>query len=165
MKFSLKFGVLLMILWLSCCASNNSVQNSDSIKEEPLKISGLASVTKVEVPGNENTYTFNVTVLSPDTGCDQYADWWEVLDLEGNLIYRRILAHSHVGEQPFTRSGGTIAILENTEVYIRAHMNTSGYGNQALKGTVLNGFTIINLDVEFSKELENNAPLPSDCAF
>lgn len=126
---------------------------------------GEAKVTKVTVSGGANSYTFNVTIESPDTGCDQYADWWEVIDLEGSLIYRRVLAHSHVNEQPFTRSGDNIKLTKNTQVYVRAHMNTSGYGVRVQKGSVENGFMAAELDVEFAKELQKKEPLPTGCAF
>jgi len=126
---------------------------------------GEANVIKISVTGDPNAYTFNVTVESPDTGCDQYTDWWEVIDLDGNLIHRRILAHSHVNEQPFTRSGTNIKLAKNTQVYVRAHMNTSGYGAMVYKGSVENGFTVAELDVEFAKGLEKKEPLPTGCAF
>ena len=42
--------------------------------------SDQAQVIDVGVKGEENKYTFYVKIKSPDRGCDQYADWWEVLD-------------------------------------------------------------------------------------
>ncbi|SDE88383.1 hypothetical protein SAMN05421636_108176 [Pricia antarctica] len=126
---------------------------------------GVTQVTKIEVSGNAKAYTFDVTIESPDTGCDQYADWWEVVDLEGHLVHRRILDHSHVKEQPFMRSGENIVIAENKEVYVRMHMNNSGYAKKAQKGSVENGFQATELDVEFAKDLEKAAPLPDGCAF
>ena len=63
----------------------------------------LANVMEVQATGAPNAYQFEVKVSSPDTGCDQYADWWEVLSEDGQLIHRRVLLHSHVGGQPFTR--------------------------------------------------------------
>jgi len=126
---------------------------------------GLAQVTEATASGQDGQYNFSVTISSPDLGCQQYADWWEVIDLDGNLLYRRILAHSHVDEQPFTRSGGPVAISEDTEVYIRAHMNTTSYGSQVFKGSVAGGFTSQNLDTDFAKGLEEMNPLPTNCAF
>ena len=73
-----------------------------------------ADVLTVAVTGQANAYQFNVQVASPDTGCDQYADWWEALSEDGQLLYRRVLLHSHVSEQPFTRSGGSVAIDPDT---------------------------------------------------
>ena len=68
-------------------------------------------------------------------------------------------------EQPFTRSGGPVAISENTVVYIRAHMNTTSYGSSVFKGSIADGFASENLDTEFAKGLEEIAPLPANCAF
>ena len=124
-----------------------------------------AQVSEVSISGEPNAYTFNTTISSPDTGCDQYADWWEIIDLEGNLIYRRILTHSHVDEQPFTRSGSNIPLDSTTEVYIRVHMNATSYSNTVLKGSIDTGFSSNKLDAEFAKDLENVEPLPNGCAF
>ncbi len=166
MKRAIKSSILLSTLWLFCCASENSV-SLPVAEEETTEIgnANTAQTTNVEVTGEENAYTFSVTILSPDTGCEQYADWWEVVDTEGNLLYRRILGHSHVNEQPFTRSGGTISITEEQEVYIRAHMNNLGYGSTVLKGSVLTGFTTSELDVIFAATLAKQEPLPTSCAF
>lgn len=158
---SLHFFVIAF--WLCSCSTDKETVFAVN---ELAKISlGEAKVTKVSVTGDSNAYSFNVTVESPDTGCDQYTDWWEVIDLEGNLIHRRILAHSHVNEQPFTRSGTDIKLAKNTQVYVRAHMNTSGYGAVVQKGSVKNGFTAAELDVEFAKDLQKKEPLPAVCAF
>ena len=175
----MKFGQIASFFTLFailCCSTNSDTNAGEIIQENssetlqqenniPRSSNVQAQVTNVAVRGEENNYTFNVTVSSPDTGCEQYADWWEVIDIEGNLIYRRILAHSHVNEQPFTRSGGRIAISSNTEVYIRTHMNNSSYGATVLKGNVSNGFNTANLPTDFAKELENQEPLPNGCAF
>ena len=125
----------------------------------------LPTVTMVDFSGDANAYTFDVTIASPDTGCMQYADWWEVIDGDGDLLYRRILTHSHVDEQPFTRSGGAVQISDTTEVYVRAHMNNLGYGSSVQKGSITDGFSSSELDVDFASELQEEAPLPDGCAF
>ncbi|MGB3150631.1 MAG: hypothetical protein WBB27_08190 [Maribacter sp.] len=158
MKLAIKSNLIILILWLSCCAS-------DGTHSEEEAMSNKVSVIEVGITGEENTYTFSVTLRSPDTGCEQYANWWEVIDLEGNLLYRRILAHSHVNEQPFTRSGGTINITSETVVYVRAHMNNLGYGSTALKGSVTSGFSKAELKTDFAIALETQEPLPNECAF
>jgi hypothetical protein len=106
-----------------------------------------------------------VEVSSPDSGCDQYADWWEVLSEDGGLLYRRVLLHSHVDEQPFIRSGGPVPIAQDTVVFVRAHMNTVGYGGQVLKGSVASGFESVEVRADFASDAETQLPLPEDCAF
>jgi hypothetical protein len=123
------------------------------------------SVTEVKVTGDPGAYTFDVTLRSPDTGCAQFANWWEVVDEEGNLLYRRILAHSHVNEQPFTRSGRPVPVAENQTVVIRGHMNNSGYGSTVMKGSVVSGFRQEAAKPGFAESLENIAPQPRGCAF
>jgi len=124
-----------------------------------------AEVLEVAVTGDEENYTFSVTLKSPDTGCEQFADWWEVITPEGDLIYRRILLHSHVNEQPFTRSGGPVKVGENRALIIRAHMNTSGYGTVSMRGSVSAGFKRVTLPGDFAVSLEKEKPLPTGCAF
>ena len=126
--------------------------SSEVIDRDASTIAPLADVTAVSVTGNAGDYRFSVTVSSPDTGCDQYADWWEVLGESGDLLYRRVLLHSHVGEQPFSRSGGPVAA--DQVVWVRAHMNPQGYGGVAFKGTVQDGFAAAAQDL-----------LPADCDF
>ena len=125
-----------------------------------------ADVTAVRASGSPGAYTFSVTIQSPDTGCDQYADWWEVLTPEGELVYRRILAHSHVDEQPFTRSGGPVDVQASARVILRAHMSVGGYGGTAFAGSVGSGFSADpSLTAEFAPDLSEASPLPSQCAF
>jgi hypothetical protein len=124
-----------------------------------------AEIIEVKFSGTEGDYTFNVTIKSPDTGCDQYADWWEVVTASGRLIYRRILAHSHVSEQPFTRPGGKVNISADEEIIVRVHMNNTGYGSNAMNGSVRKGFKPIDLEEDFAVGLESESPLPEGCAF
>jgi hypothetical protein len=124
-----------------------------------------ADVIGVQVSGAPGAYQFNVTIRSPDTGCQQYADWWEVVSEDGRLLYRRVLLHSHVDEQPFTRSGGPVSIQAGTVVWVRAHMNTGGYGGVAFKGSAKAGFKQAVPDAEFAVGLAKQAPLPDGCDF
>lgn len=134
--------------------------------DEPVMDSAIvADVISVEASGNEGAYRFSVGISSPDTGCNQYADWWEVISHEGELIYRRVLLHSHIEEQPFVRSGGPVNISPDSEVIVRAHMNTGGYGGAAFQGSVETGFSETALDPSFAATLANEPPLPDDCAF
>lgn len=124
-----------------------------------------ADVEAVSVSGTSGTYTFAVKLKSVETGCKQYADWWEVLSVEGALLYRRILVHSHPDTQPFTRSGGVVNISKNATVYVRAHMNKVGYIGDVMKGSVITGFKVVTDLPTFSKNIEKQIPLPQGCLF
>jgi len=125
----------------------------------------FADVLSVDVSGDLNAYQFTVEIDSPDTGCEQYADWWEVLSQDGDLLYRRILLHSHVNEQPFKRSGGPVSIDAETVVIVRAHMHPHGYGGTVWQGSVEMGFEPVQMDANFAPNLEEIEPLPTGCAF
>lgn len=124
-----------------------------------------ADVTAVSVSGAPGAYTFSVTVSSPDIGCERYADWWEVLDAEGELLYRRVLLHSHVNEQPFTRSGGPVGISTEQVVWVRAHMFPDGYGSVWFTGSAGAGFGAGTPPDGLGAGAETRAPLPDGCAF
>ena len=167
---------------LACAKQSTNVEvipvalpiSTDSISSENINVmegtfnlsqDSQAVVLAVNYSGNEGEYTFSVELKSPDTGCDQYADWWEIFDEEGQLLYRRILGHSHVDEQPFTRSGGPVNIDATTFIYIRGHMNPLGYGSLVFSGTIKDGFVATELPIEFAADLVVAEPLPTSCAF
>jgi len=124
-----------------------------------------ANVIKVKTKGSDGAYRFSVTLKSTETGCDQYADWWEVVSKKGELLYRRILVHSHPDTQPFTRSGGNVNIQKDDIVYIRGHMNKEGYVGDVMMGSVSEGFKKVNEVVNFSETLETQTPLPKGCLY
>ncbi|MFL6713252.1 MAG: hypothetical protein ACJ8LN_10040 [Sulfurifustis sp.] len=124
-----------------------------------------AEIVAVSARGKPGAYEFDVTVRSPDTGCAQYADWWEVVGTDGRLLYRRVLDHSHPDEQPFARSGGPVPVAPDTIVWVRVHMNNSGYGSIGLKGSVAGGFARTPIAPDFAAHLQKQAPLPGGCAF
>jgi len=160
------FMAIASLCWIGCSDSpeiDTMMEEEETI--EMIDSSSQAVITSVSVSGEVGDYTFRVGIASPDTGCDQYANWWEVFSLDGALLYRRILGHSHVDEQPFERSGGPVNIQVEQEVIIRAHMNNTGYGRQAYKGSVSDGFEETILEEDFHLELADSAPLPGDCAF
>ncbi len=125
----------------------------------------FAEVSEVQATGQANNYTLAVTVSSPDTGCDSYADWWEVITPEGELLYRRVLLHSHVDEQPFRRTRGLVSIQPQQQIIVRVHMSDSGYSPLAQQGTVKSGFTAVRLPENFATNLESVEPLPQGCAY
>ena len=83
-----------------------------------------------------HTFTFDVTVKHNDSGWDHYADKWEVIGPDLNILGTRTLYHPHVNEQPFTRSLRNItAAATIRQVTVRAHCSVHGYGG--IETTVL----------------------------
>lgn len=66
-------------------------------------------------------YRIDTTVKHEDAGWDHYADRWDVLDTDGNVLDSRVLAHPHDNEQPFTRSLTLTIPAGTTTVVIRAN--------------------------------------------
>lgn len=162
-------GVFVPLVLMFGCSSPDPATSTQpppdagSSAAEPS--AGAAEVIGVSVQGDPGAYDFSVTLRSPDTGCSRYADWWEVLDEDGGLLYRRILAHSHVDEQPFTRSGGPVAAQPGQTVIVRAHMNDSGYGTVVMRGTPDASFETQEIERSFGAAAEQQPPLPDGCAF
>ena len=163
------WSVLLAGFVVGCTTTPPVEQADDNLPQsssEPDSSSEAAQVTAVEATSNSTgSYTFSVTISSPDTGCDNYANWWEVLSPDGTLIYRRILAHSHVDEQPFTRSGGPVAVEADQPIIVRVHTHPSGYSPYAMTGLIGKSLVPETLSPTFAAELANADPLPSGCAF
>jgi len=95
-------------------------------------LAGETDVIAVDVrKSGDNLYHVDVTVTHTDEGWDHYADSWEVLDPEGNVLGTRTLYHPHVNEQPFTRSLSGVVIPDQVkQVTIRAHDSVHDYGGQ-----------------------------------
>ncbi len=89
-----------------------------------------AHVLEVQAEKQPDGWRFDVTVRHGDEGWDHYADLWLVVDTESGEEYgRRVLAHPHVSEQPFTRSQSGIKIPEDvSSVLVKAACNVHGFG-------------------------------------
>jgi hypothetical protein len=99
---------------------------------------GEADVVDVRFSETSNgVYRFDVTVRHADTGWDHYADAFEVLAPDGEVLGTRTLLHPHENEQPFTRSLTGVAIPAGIEaVTVRAHDSIDGYGGAELTVTL-----------------------------
>jgi|SaaInlStandDraft_2_1057019.scaffolds.fasta_scaffold136847_2 hypothetical protein len=155
----------LLLLSFLTSALTGCGSGEATTKVEPSIPDHVADIVGVDVLGEAGAFTFRVTVASPDSGCARYADWWEVLTTDGELLYRRVLLHSHTSEQPFTRSGSSVSIQADQVVWVRAHMHPDGYGGQALQGSPAGGFTVQPLSPEFAVDVAQEGPLPTGCAF
>ncbi|VAW69974.1 hypothetical protein MNBD_GAMMA09-1701 [hydrothermal vent metagenome] len=77
----------------------------------PVIYAGKAQVEQVVADCNEERIcNFDVSIRHADEGWTHFANGWEILTPQGELLGRRVLAHPHVKEQPFTRSLRNIKI-------------------------------------------------------
>ena len=94
---------------------------------------GHADVLRVEARQvTVERWIFVVTVQHDDQDPAHWADWWRVRTTEGTELGRRILLHSHVGEQPFTREGEVRVPQGVQRVIVEAHDQVHGLGGKAL---------------------------------
>jgi hypothetical protein len=92
---------------------------------------GEVEIVAVEVrvkPESDRQFSFEVTLRHEDEGWSHYADRWQVWSVDGKTQFgTRRLAHPHVKEQPFTRSGGWITIPRSVkQVLIRSRDTVHG---------------------------------------
>lgn len=99
---------------------------------------GEVSIVSVSSTCRDNICSFDVSLSHEDTGWDHYADYWQVTDVHGAVLGKRILHHPHVNEQPFTRSLGGIDIPGNINtIWIEAHDSVHGLSSQRYKVELL----------------------------
>ena len=94
-----------------------------------------AHVMRVVAQQRNGAWRFDVSVYHGDDGWNHYADRWVVVDAETGEEYgKRVLAHPHVSEQPFTRSLSNVRIPEDVQaVIIKAACNVHGFGGTTLQ--------------------------------
>jgi hypothetical protein len=131
----------------------------------------------VTAAGDEQEYQFSVSVQSSDVDCDHFANWWEVLSVDGTLIYRRILRHSHTDENgtsdpdapgnTFTRSSDAPSPVSSDQVVlVRAHLFPYGYSGRVMRGSVESGFEVASdIGPDFAAGVETEPPLSDICDF
>jgi hypothetical protein len=100
----------------------------------PYAIAGEADIVDARAVCDKHLVCdFEVTVLHADEGWDHYANRWEVLTPDGDLLATRELAHPHENEQPFTRSLRGVRIPGGLDrVLIRANDSVHGYGGKTI---------------------------------
>jgi len=119
-------------------ATDGSTAVAEASNSDELSLAD-ANVTFVRaVSDGDNSWTFHVTVEHPDTGNSDYADGWDIITPENEVLkadpndsFTRLLAHPHVNEQPFTRSQSGITIPDGVNgVFVRAHDLVHGWGGE-----------------------------------
>ncbi|MDG1753087.1 MAG: hypothetical protein P8I03_15725, partial [Thalassotalea sp.] len=88
---------------------------------------------------SNGSWCFGTSVRHNDQGWEHFADGWEVIDLDGNQLGYRELAHPHDNEQPVTRGQCNLNIpKEISKVIVRAKCNKHGFGGKAFEVTLKN---------------------------
>ncbi|ETX10637.1 hypothetical protein MUS1_13720 [Marinomonas ushuaiensis DSM 15871] len=115
---------LITILFSSMAYGTDSF--SDSLE--------YAQVTYVKASQTSNgSWCFDTQVRHNDEGWQHYADTWQVVSQQGEVLGERVLFHPHDNEQPFTRSLCGVQIPSDvTMVIVRAKCNLHGFGGQTV---------------------------------
>ena len=126
-----RFLLLSLALLVSACGGSEELVASESVPDAPPL---CADVENVEITAEAGgAYRFDVTVRSPDTGWEKYADAWEIRAPDGTVLGTRTLAHPHVDEQPFTRSlSGVVIPTDVTTVEVAARDLVEGFCGMAM---------------------------------
>ena len=120
------FSILVPFLTVACA----------SVPHNPKHPDADVIFVKATYNANSDTWIFDVTIQHPDTGWDDYADGWNLVTTDGEILktnldspFTRLLTHPHVDEQPFTRSQSGIVIPEGvTQINVRAHDIVDDFG-------------------------------------
>lgn len=116
--------------------STTTIDDEDGSMNESTADADVEFVKAIQA--EDGTWTFQVTVRHPDTGWEDYADGWDVVAPDGNVLkadesdlFTRLLLHPHENEQPFTRSQSGITIPDGvSQVSVRAHDLVDGFGGR-----------------------------------
>ena len=112
-----------MVLPVLAVAGAMFLGSGEARANEPVVVD--VTMTKESFWGRRD---FKVSVLHDDEGPEHYATQYEVLTLDGKQITNRILLHSHVNEQPFTRDTKGSIPDGVTEILVRAKDKVHGWG-------------------------------------
>ena len=123
-----------------------------------------ANVIAVSLSGNPGSYFVSVMVDNPDIRCESFADWWEVVSDDGELLTRRV-CRTTTGRSNRLPLRWPINVQPSDILIIRAHMRRTGYGGEVMRGTVAGGFASAAIPLGFATNLETVSPLPTSCAF
>jgi len=148
-----------------CVADSDTFDDGMAASPEP-SAPPRADVVEVLVGGGPGAASFTVTIRSDDVDCSAYADWWEVVGFDGQLLHRELLAGPTVPaeyEGTFVSAGGPVAIEADTPVVVRAHFHPEGYVGEAQIGTATDGFVPARLSPGFAAGLAAAPPQPEAC--
>jgi len=143
MNVTQRFGIVLFafvgILAVSGCELLfSSVVEPGAVNEEVVvEVSGgdrFPDVLEVRLePAGGRTFDVYVTLSSPYDTPQRYADGWQTLDADGNVLGTHTLMHDHAAEQPFTRVQRGLDIPAGVEsVTVQGRDQANGFGGLTL---------------------------------
>lgn len=96
----------------------------------PRALAGEAHVVDATItPAGPNLFTITATIRHDDEGWEHFANRFDVVAPNGQVLQQRMLFHPHIDEQPFTRSLERVMIPADVDrVIIRAHDSVHGLG-------------------------------------
>ncbi len=106
-------------------------------------LAGEADVIRARSTCSEDLVcSFQATIKHDDEGWKHYANAFEVLLPNSEVVATRVLRHPHVKEQPFTRSIEEVKLPAGTsEVIIRARDSVHGHGGETVTLPIAPGGT------------------------
>ena len=120
--------LLMLLVFISPVFVVHSTINEYSTSLEFAQVNYVSAYQK-----SNNQWCFSVTIEHNDQSWEHYADGWEVVDLQGNILANRVLAHPHDNEQPFTRSLCGIEIPQGiNKLIVRAKCNQHGFEGKSV---------------------------------
>jgi hypothetical protein len=94
---------------------------------------------RLEAAG-DRTFDVSVTLSSPYDTPQRYADGWQTLDADGNVLGTHTLLHDHAAEQPFTRVQRGVVIPDGVAaVTVQGRDQANGFGGLTLTVAVPDG--------------------------
>lgn len=119
-----------MKYWLMAFLLSSVAYSTDTLSESL----DYAQVTYVKASQSSNgSWCFDTQVRHNDEGWQHYADAWQVVSQQGDVLGERVLFHPHEKEQPFTRRLCGIQIPnDTTKVTVRAKCNVHSFGGQVI---------------------------------
>ena len=120
-----------MKYWFMVLLFSSMVYGDNDLFSESLD---YAQVTYVKASQSSNgSWCFDTQVRHNDEGWQHYADAWQVVSQQGDVLGERVLLHPHKNEQPFTRRLCGIEIPnDTTKVTVRARCNVHGFGGHEI---------------------------------
>ena len=95
---------------------------------------GPADVVSARARCHGERCDFQATLRHADSGWDHYADRFEILTPDGEVLATRVLRHPHVEEQPFTRDVRGVRVPAGVErVRVRAGDSRHGLGGDEVE--------------------------------